>query len=285
MIWPDALVAELAARRCVVFMGAGASAGANAAAGITSPPSWAQLIGQLRARFERPEDKDVVEKLVTQERFLDVAEILLSSANAADFAAFVRDSFVAPRYSQSRVHESVLALDPKVVITTNWDDIYDRYCQTGDAQNGYNVAQYYLDNIVSVLRSPVRLVVKAHGCVTDPSKIVLSRSQYFAAKQRYSLFYRVLDSLFLTSTVLFLGYSLTDPDIQLVLENASIAARSSHPHYAVLPSGQHRAIAASLQQSYNIQILEYPAGDYAALNQGLAGLADLVEKHRIRFSA
>ena len=152
-------------------------------------------------------------------------------------------------------------------------------------QNGYNVAQYYLDSIVSGLRSPVRLVVKAHGCVTDPAKIVLSRSQYFAAKQKHSLFYRVLDSLFLTSTVLVLGYSLTDPDIQLVLENASIAAQSSHPHYAVLPSGQHPAIAASLQRSYNIHILEYPAGDYAALNQGLEELAGLVVKHRMSFSA
>jgi hypothetical protein len=133
---------------------------------------------------------------------LDVAEVLLSGANPADFSSFVRETFVTPRFEHSAIHEAVLQIDPKVVITTNWDDVYDRYCQTGDARYGYTVCRYHEDNLVSTLRSPMRLVVKAHGCISDSSKIVLSRSQYFRARAQFPLFYRVLDSLFLTQTVL-----------------------------------------------------------------------------------
>ena len=92
------------------------------------------------------------------------------------------------------------------------------------------------------LRSTTRVILKAHGCVSDPSKIVLSRGQYFEARRRYGYFYEILDAVFLTSTLLFVGCGLTDPDIQLVLENANISAPSTHPHYALVESNRHPEI-------------------------------------------
>jgi hypothetical protein len=278
--WPQSLVVELAARRCIAFLGAGASAGAVAADSSTSPPSWKALISAMRASFEQKQDHDLLEKLVNQEKYLDAAEILLANVSSADFSQFLRDTLVVPRFKPSKVHEAVLALDPKVILTTNWDDIYDKYCQSGDAHDGYIVAKYYDENVVSTLRSPVRLVLKAHGCITNSTKVIFTRSQYFGARQLHYQFYRVLDSLFLTNTILFLGYSLSDPDIQLVLENATIAAPSSHPHYALLPDGQHPAILEAIKSAYNVHAITYPNGDYAAVEEGLAKLAEQVAEYR-----
>jgi SIR2-like domain len=284
MDWPQALVVELAARRCAIFLGAGASASCVSAGGA-SPPNWGALLEHMRTRFQRADDADLLDDLFRKERYLDIAEVLLASAPIAEFSTFIRDILVVPRFQPSAIHKAVLTLDPKLVITTNWDEVYDKHCQLGDARDGYNVCRYYENNIVSALRSPVRVIVKAHGCVTDCSKIVLSRSQYFDARRQYPLFFRVLDSIFLTSTLFFVGYSLNDPDIQLVLENASIAAPSSHTHYAVLPSGTHPALLAAAKAAYNIHVIEYPKSDYAALNRGLDELATAVEDRRANYSA
>jgi hypothetical protein len=285
MDWPRALIVELAARRCAVFLGAGGSAGCVSADGASRLPTWKQLLSALRSRFQKSADALLLDELFEKDRYLDIAEVLLAGIPSADFAGFIRDSFVVPHFQPSAVHKAILTLDPKLVLTTNWDEVYDHYCQSGDARDGYHVCRYYEDQIVSTLRSPVRAVVKAHGCVTKPSHIVLSRSQYFHARQGHPLFYRILDSVFLTNTLFFVGYSLTDPDIQLILENASIAAPSSHPHYAVLPRGTHPALVEAAKAAYNIHVIEYPAGDHAAVDTGLAELALAVENYRESYSA
>lgn len=90
----------------------------------------------------------------------------------------------------------------------------------------------------------------------------------------------MLDALFLSSSLLFIGYSLSDPDIQLVLENANIAAPASHPHYAVVSNGVHPALKRSWSKAYNIHFLEFPDGDDISLNASLKDLADNVVAFR-----
>lgn len=179
------------------------------------------------------------------------------------------------------MHEAVLDIDPKIVVTTNYDDIYDNYCRTGMAHDGYNVCKYYDQHFVNDLRSPVRLVIKAHGCVSDPSLAVLTRSQHFKARQLHGSFYQVLDALFLTHTIFFVGYNLLDPDIQLVLENSNITARSSHKHYAFISDDLHPDIEEAAANAYNIHFIKYPKGAYAEAEKHIKELAEAVTKFRI----
>lgn len=276
MIWPQALVRELAERRCLIFLGSGASAGCIAQSGSGRPPTWEQFLLRLLDKMRTPTEQSVAQQLIDEKKYLEAAEIICADIVAPDFTQFIRDTFVIPKYSPSEIHQVVLDIDPKVTITTNYDDIYDTFCRTGDAADGYNIARYYETHLVSDLRSPVRLIVKAHGCVSDPAKIVLTRSQYFTQRRDHAGFFRVLDALFLSSSLLFIGYSLSDPDIQLVLENATIAAPKSHPHYAVVSDDVHRALKLSWSKAYNIEFLEYPAGDFTALNTALRQLANEV---------
>lgn len=281
MPWPVALVAELASRRCLFFLGAGASAGCLGADGATRPPLWPAFLGALKAAAPAGTDFTAADSLLAKEKFLDAAEVLLSKLPAADFSRVVREKFVQPRFASSAVHLSVLTIDPKIVVTTNYDDIYDTFCRKGIARDGYNVCKYYEDHLVNDLRSPVRLIVKAHGCVSDPSRIVLTRSQYFKERQLHASFYNVLDALFLTNTVLFVGYSLSDPDIQLVLENASIAARSSHTHYALVEDNLQPDVEAAARKAYNIHFIKYPAGRHDEAERLLSELAIEVNQFRV----
>lgn len=192
----------------------------------------------------------------------------------------LRDVFQAPNYKPSRIHEAVFRIDPKVVITTNYDEIYDNYCKQGTSANGYNICIHNEDHLISDLRSPIRSIIKAHGCISNSKETILTRSQYFNAKLKYSNFYKVLNSLFITNTILFIGYSLSDPDIQLVLENSHIASIGSHPHYACLGNDSHSSLRAEMTSAYNIEFIEFQAGNYIELEDGLKELADEVENYR-----
>lgn len=49
--WGGALVKELAARRCIIFLGAGASMGCVSSLDRSSPPSWSDLLRELLLRI------------------------------------------------------------------------------------------------------------------------------------------------------------------------------------------------------------------------------------------
>lgn len=280
MEWPIALIAELAARRCIVFLGAGASANCMSADKTCNPPLWKDFLKQLQVAIPYGTDLSSIDELIAKEHFLDAAEVIIGKIPQADFTRIIRQLFVSPRFNESKIHEAVLEIDPKIVVTTNYDNVYDNYCRSGMANDGYNVCKYYESHLVNDLRSPVRLVIKAHGCVSDPSQIVLTRSQYFKERQKHGAFYEILDALFLTNTILFLGYSLSDPDIQLVLENSNIAAQSSHKHYAFISDDLHPDIEQAMSNTYNIHFIKYTQSRHDEAETAIKELADSVNKFR-----
>lgn len=285
MDWPDSLVAEIAERRCIIFLGAGASAGCVDPATGVRPPGWEQLLRDALATVRDPDIAPLVETMLVKEQYLDAAEVVFSRIEAADARNFFRSRFYTPHYEKSEVHELVLELDPKIVVTTNYDEIYDDYCAGGAARDGYSVRKYYEDNVLDEIRSTARLVLKAHGCITDTSKMVLTRSQYFHARARYPGFFSILESLFLVNTLLFVGYGLADPDISLILESAQLSVPSRHPHYALMAAGRHEAVTTAMRDTYNVRILDYdaPGGDHSQALVALRELRDLVNSYRATY--
>jgi hypothetical protein len=263
--WPESLVIELAARRCIIFLGTGTSIGATR--GDTPhqhPPTWQGFLQMLEGASNRGEaaDKDKAEELLKAKQYLDCAEILRSTCiHAPDYSRLLEITF--ERYRPTEIHKLIEKLDQKIVVTTNFDTLYEDHCRQGDARHGYSVIKYYDQGLIARMRSPKHLILKAHGCVTEPERTVLSKSDLFKARAEFPGFFGILQSLFLTHTLLFLGYSISDPDIQLVLENATITAPSEHPHYALMATGLHPAIRAAYRRTFNIEILEFdPANDY-----------------------
>lgn len=281
--WSEALVKELAARRCIIFFGAGASVACVPTMGDIArrPPDWRRLLSDLNARVPAGPDRDLATQLILDGSFLDAAEIISASINGADYADAMRQMLELPRYRQSSIHEHILNLDAKIVVTTNFDQIYDRYCAGGAAAAGYNIVKYTDTHLVQQLRSPTRTVVKAHGCISQTDHMVLTRSGYFEARRQHGHFFKVLDALCLTHTILFLGYGLSDPDIQLALENATISAPSSNKHYFVGASGTHGALKIAAARAYNLTYVEFPAGDYVDLNNSLEDLVNRVLAYRL----
>jgi hypothetical protein len=278
--WPSSLVPEIAERRCIVVLGAGASAGCRSLDGASTPPDWTTLLNRATELLADDNDKRLVNSLVSSERHLDAAEIIVSKINNADYGAFIRSVFVDPHFQYSPIHEEVCRLDPKIVVTTNYDDVYETYCKQGNGSQGYNVCRYYESHALNDIRSMMRVILKAHGCVSDPQKTVLSRTQYHSARRNCPEFFNLMDSLFLANTLLFIGCSLVDPDFTLLLEGTNIKCPSDHPHYALLASGQPEPLRVATKTVYNVECLEYAAGQHQEVIDGLKDLNDKVAEWR-----
>lgn len=257
MRWSPSLVREIADRRCIIFLGAGASSTSKGDGG-KKPPSWKDFLEDAVRELNLTDDiKRLSQEKIDSMDYLNAAELIFSDINIPDSKDFFRQHFLTPRYTPSELHKIVHELDAKIVIQTNYDVIYEKECGPIDGENGYVVKRYYDENTLDDIRSPNRVIIKAHGCVKEPERLVLTRSQYFNTKSQHQNFYHLLDGLFLTHTILFIGCSLTDPDIQLILENTNISIKCAHPHYALMPSGEHSSIVNAIQKAYNIRYIEY----------------------------
>lgn len=282
--WPDSLVYELAYQRAIIFLGSGVSASSKTDKGI-SPPGWKGLLLDAKTRFVKDaSDAELVQQFIDRNLLLDAAELIFSKVGQPDRRAFFNEKLAAPEYIPSSLHESIQAINAKIVITTNYDQIYEEQCGALKVGKGYSVRSYADEKLLNDIRSRDNVIIKAHGCVRNTEEIILTRSDYFRIKKDHSYFYKILDSLLLVNSVLFLGCSMTDPDIQLVLENANVAAYTDHPHYAVIPKGTHSALVRSMQSSYNIKALEYEQAnenDHSLLEKSLMRLRERVEQVRV----
>ncbi|WP_081665251.1 SIR2 family protein [Mycobacterium sp. UM_CSW] len=278
--WSQSLLTEIAERRCVLVLGSGASASSVNVNGVR-PPGWVDFLQRGIDRIDNGDDRSAAEEQLQQRAFLDAAQILVDALGSADFGLFLRQELEDPGFQPSELHQLVLRIDPKIVITTNYDRIYESLATQGAAAAGYNVCRYYEGHLVNDLRSTRRLIVKAHGCVSDPQKVVLTRRQYFTARRDYPQFFAALDAIFLTSTLLFIGSGFNgDPDIELLLQNVNISAPSQHTHFAIVEAGRHLSVRRAIEETHNIKFLEYPAGQHGEVVAALRDLADSVDSYR-----
>jgi len=113
----------------------------------------------------------------------------------------------------SKVHNQIVDLDFQYIYTTN----YDRNIERSHTLRGKRFAKIANAKDVSTAEPDLPHIVKFHGDFDDDNSIVLTESDYF---ERLS-FETPLDIKFrsdiLGRTVLFVGYSLADLNMRLLL--------------------------------------------------------------------
>ena len=108
--------------------------------------------------------------------------------------------------------EGLRGLTLQNIVTTNYDQFWEEIF-------GFTAAS----GLDSILHNPKEgvSVVKVHGCVTAPSSMVLLPEDYDNYSIRHKYIFAKLLVYFAEHPVLFVGYSLSDPDIvDLIVETA-----------------------------------------------------------------
>lgn len=286
--WPEHLIEAIARRKSVLFLGSGISANACNDEG-KHPLTWEAFLRDILVKKSGKLEgkKDVIEQMLRQKDYLTACEIIVETLGDSDFGELAANEFRRPGYKPSDIHEAVYRLDSRLVLTPNIDKIYEQYAMN-ESHSTVVVKSYYEDDVAKYLRTDDFLIIRVHGYVDNVSKIVFTHRQYSEARCKYASFYRMLDALILTHTFIFLGCGISDPDIQLILENMNFLYPGCLPHYFVAAKDAYsKEIERSLLHNRNLELLTYDNfdGTHQQLLNELKELIDKVEEKREEVSA
>jgi len=276
--WPRELVSDIARRRSVLFLGAGISKNAATAAG-QRPKNWIEF---LEAGANKVAPNKHILGLIKRADYLTACEIIKTKMGRDDFNTFVTDEFLAPQFRASKIHQDIFKLDSRIVATPNFDKIYDTNANHL-AHGSVRIKRYYEEDIADAVRRFNPLILKVHGCVDEPGRMIFSRQDYAAARNRYANFYSIVDALAITHTFIFLGCGVNDPDIRLVLENYAFRFKESRAHYIVMPKrGLHKDEKNVIESSMNLRVLAYdPRNNHKMLVDSIDTLTKQVDAERV----
>lgn len=278
--WPDDLVAQAVQRNLVLVVGSGVSASCELSG--KHPPSWDGLLNGLVSKLSIVERKAEIEELIEKERLLDAAELVKQEAKRLtreqDFYRFIRgavDGSGLAKFQGSAWHDAIIRLEPDLIITTNFDNILERA-----TQHGYSTHSYKSERVAGEVRRKEPTLLKIHGSVDEVEDIIFARTDYTRLRLHGVHALTVLQALFLTRTTLLLGYSLRDPDIQLLLENVFGGRNETPAHYMLAQDSLPDYERDVLRYSYGIGAITYPTGQHGAALTMLQELAELVQSSK-----
>lgn len=121
--------------------------------------------------------------------------------------------------------EALKSISPHAIITTNYDQMLEEIFPT------------FLKIIgQQILREPylsIGEIFKIHGCITDPSSLVLTREDYNNFNNDKKYLSAKLLTYFVEHPLLFIGYAANDPNIKNVLYDIS---RMYRPELVLSPN-------------------------------------------------
>ncbi len=253
--WPDSLVKDIANGRCVVFLGSGVSCNSQNAAG-KRPKAWRALLEEA-ARQVGGRRQKIIMNCIKRCDYLMACELVKIALGDDAFCDYLKKEFLTPGYLPADIHKDILGLYAPIVITPNFDKIYDVYV-TSETAGTIPVLNHYSNSIIDYIRKGDQIVLKIHGTIDDPKKLIFTKKEYAKARNEYAPFYKLLEALILTKTFLFLGAGLNDPDIQLLLENYNFQYDSSRKHFFVIHDKEYSDDELEVYQStLNLSFLKY----------------------------
>ncbi|HWY90363.1 MAG TPA: SIR2 family protein [Solirubrobacteraceae bacterium] len=275
--WPPSLVERIAANQWVLFVGSGVSASCTNHAG-GSPPTWEGLLTTLCALIADHAHRTTGEQLIAGRDFLAAADhIRYSLANEARLSSYqqsIRLAVEGPagdKFVPSTLFDALLNLEPKIVFTTNYDKLFEIA-----STSGFRTHQVNSPDLSDDLRLGEPVLVKLHGSTDAINHIILTRTDYASVTKTGRDVFDALRALSLTSTFLFVGYSLEDPDIQLVLQAVGRPGMSPEAHFMLAPEPESPSRMPVFKESFGVSVLAYPAGHHSQVEVAIRELGDLV---------
>lgn len=254
---PVSLVTAYREQRCAVFVGAGASQ----AAGY---PGWSKFLADLI-------DRCIAENRLNEEdaqSYRDLAnepgkQLTLASA-LKDRLGHVWDQIISEMFYEDHkkpadIHELLPRLSKlSMVITTNYDTLLeDTYTQALGRRpsvltfsDGGEMRRLMLQRKFFIL--------KAHGDAAKPGNGIILTTGDYRALQRERAYQSVLASIFSLNSVFFVGVSLSDPELMVLLDYlADTFEPGSRPiHYALVAEEEVNAVERERWlRDYLVQII------------------------------
>ncbi|MEZ7718355.1 SIR2 family protein [Leptotrichia wadei] len=185
------LAEELEKGKLVVFVGAGVSKNSGL-------PEWEELI------------KDYADyrgiKEFTSKQFLTIPEEVFERYGSLKYYEIAEKRF-SGKYVPNSIHRILKKMKLTYIITTNYDTLIEDEIKNLQIVSKDEDLPYTNSN---------KMLIKMHGDFENKN-IVLKQSDYDNYEKNFQLISTLVKGLFTTNTVLFIGYSYSDTNVQQIM--------------------------------------------------------------------
>jgi hypothetical protein len=238
-------------------------------------PGWqalAEATYEEAARVRPTLDHDGYRKFLLQRKFASVFEQAEGDLGGRSQLIQLLKSKLQPSGDAAGgIYELILRWPFACYLTTNWDDEVSHHAKAVGIYT--TVLRNGVQDFAQIRADARNLVVKIHGDLDHPNAAVITTSDYrrYTVEGAFDYFRKKLRSILELLDVVIIGHSLTDPDIQYVLQTARELGRPEHPIFMMAADVTEAERTEYLTQ-YNIAITSYrnEDGSHAGLRRLLA---------------
>jgi hypothetical protein len=247
----------------ILFAGSGLSRQAVTDEG-ERPPLWKDLLTKmadwcLKQRYlDESSRKDVV-NLLEGGYFVDAGEELRECLiDSIKLRQCLGECILCNEAKLSEAHQLIGRLAFRGFLTTNYDDFIEGAALV---QKGLQLEKFYEHTIEGVLepyRQRKPFILKLHGDLNEPKSIVLGSRAYERVLYTNNTYGRCLDAIFATTSVLFVGFGASDPNLEAI--TSRVAAFDGHTprHWMLLPAESIPPLKAKrLCKDKGIRVIQY----------------------------
>lgn len=206
----------------VIFVGSGVSKNS----GI---PTWSGLIRKFAEKIQYnekcsnctnrtskcPSDDCNDRFMFTQDEMLRIPEYLFQqdiSEKNSEYFSLIKNTLRSEATSNP-IDDEVFRILPHHIITTNFDPLLEN----SQAVNA-DLYSVVIQDKDLISKASERYLIKMHGDLEAPETIVLKESDYLNYEQKHPLISTFIRALLVNHTFMFLGYSLNDYNLNLIIE-------------------------------------------------------------------
>jgi hypothetical protein len=193
-------------RQAILFAGAGVSMSVGL-------PSWRDLIAHMCEELGVAEDEIGAKNGTGYQTLAEYYRLTRGSIGPLRSWMDRRWAISPERVRESRLHDLIVELDFPIIYTTN----YDRNLEVAYELRERPFVKIANAKDLTFATGTDTQIVKFHGDFEDDRSLVLTESDYFSRLSFDSPLDVKLRADALGRTVLFIGYSMTDPNIRLLL--------------------------------------------------------------------
>lgn len=261
----------------VLFVGSGISAWSGL-------PSWFGLIQEL-AEFLKEEgypDDAIINE--SSSNLLTAAGLGVQKLSNQQFKTFIRKACRIGESEPHRIHEKIVNLGPRSFITTNYDKLLEESLRIYKKDNSFQVVTNRQPiDCASIVQIRERdFVFKPHGDIDDTESIILTHEQYRKLYGERNHTLKALETILLTRPIIFIGFSLNDPDFLAIKDNIENTFKGGGQHHFAIMADVDDEKTKYYLDTFGIRIINYntkklPDGtrDYSSLLDLLDNISDL----------
>jgi NAD-dependent SIR2 family protein deacetylase len=221
-VFPKQLLEEVKKRNVVIFAGAGISTESRT---VFPSTFYENIATELGVSLDKaPDFSNLMSKFCKRPN--GRRELLMKIRDRFDYVEsfpFLYNIATAFHQELSTIHQI------ENIITTNWDDYFERECAAVPFVTAKDFALWEI---------PRRKVFKIHGSLSNISSIVATKEDYDGCYRELTrgAIGAALKAMLSTKTIVFVGYSLNDSDFIKIRKILTSAMGDVFPHsYIVAP--------------------------------------------------